>query len=449
MNVVVIGGAEIGTQIAASLHRQHNVTVLEQDETRSSSFDTLDVRFVRGNGADPDDLAEAGTADADAVIACTANDDVNVLACLAAKGLGASRTLAFVSRQRYLDAFSHEGAMTHVGLAIDHVLWPQRILANQIADIVRIPRAVDSASFAGDRLHMREYRLEPDDPFVGQSLADADVPANALLVGSIRDDTFIVPSGRTVLCSGDKVVFLGTTESIRAVEKHFAPRKQRVRVTIIGGGNVGFMVAERLQDAHARITIIEGDERRCEKLAQLLPGALVLLGDGTDLELMEQERLDDSDVVVAVTDDDGKNLLASLLAKQLGVPKVVTRVGRSRNRRLFERVGIDSPLTPRTAALGEVMNWLHLDEVDHLATIEDRAEVMEVTYPLKAQVGKIKDLGAPTHSLIGAILRKDKVIIPSGDTTIQHGDHLFIVTTPDNVAAVEAWLERQQRRPGG
>lgn len=445
MNLVLIGGGEIGQHIAAALHRTHNVTVVDQDEARASTFEMLDVRFVRGNGADPDDLAEAGTDGADAFIACTANDDVNVLACLAAKGLGATRTLAMVSRQRYLDAFSHEGAMSRVGLSIDRVLWPQRTLADQIVDIVRVPRALDSASFADDRIHMREYRLEEGDPLLGQTLADADVPASALIVGSIRGDDFIVPSGRTVLCQGDKVVFLGTRESMRAVERLFAPRKRRIRVSIIGGGNVGFMVAQRLQDAHARVTVIESDEARCEKLAQLLPGALVLHGDGTDLELMEQERLDDSDVVVAVTDDDGKNLLASLLAKQLGVPKVVTRVGRARNRRLFERVGIDSPLTPRTAALAEVMNWLQLDEVDHLATIEDRAEVMEVSYPFQGVVGKVRDLGAPADSLIGAIVRRDRVIIPSGETTIQHGDRLYVVTTPDNVEAVEAWVERQRR----
>ena len=447
MDLVLVGGGESGQQIASALHRMHNVTVLDQDEQNASAFETLDVRFVRGNGADPDDLAEAGAAAADALIACTGNDDVNVLACLAGKGLGATRTLAFVSRQRYMDAFSRDGAMTNVGLSIDRVLWPQRILARQIAGIVRVPRALDSASFADDRLHMLEYRLEPDDPFVGQTLTEAAVPVSPLIVGAIRGDDFVVPSGTTTLCPDDKVVFLGTRESMRAVEKRFAPRKRRVRVTIVGGGNVGFMVAERLQDAHARVTVIEQDEARCEKLAALLPGALVLHGDGTDLELMEQERLDDSDVVVAVTDDDGKNLLVSLLAKQLGIPKVITRVGRARNRRLFERVGIDSPLTPRTAALQEVLNWLQIDEVDHLATIEDRAEVMEVTYPFQASVGKVRDLGAPRDSLIGAIIRGEKVIIPSGETTLQHGDHLFIVTTPDNVAAVEAWL-KQQCQPG-
>jgi trk system potassium uptake protein TrkA len=440
MNVFVVGGGEIGSRIAAALYRSHNVTVIEADEDKATGFDTMDVQFYRGNGTDPDDLRSAGVESADAFIACTDNDDVNVLACLAAKGLGARETLAFVTRQRYIDAFKGRSAVKSVALAIDRVLWPQRTLANQIVDIVRVPRAVDSAVFAGGLIKMLEYRLEEGDPYIGSPLNEADLPPSVLVVGSIRGESFIVPSGNSVLCPGDKVVFMGSSESMRRLESRFSRRKRRAFVVIVGGGNVGFMVAQQLQDERAHITVIEQDETRCEKLAQWLPKVTVLKGDGSDLELLEQERIEDADVVVAVTDDDGKNLLVSLLAKQLGIPKVITRVGRARNRRLFERVGIDVPLTPRSAAVQEVLNWLHVDPVDHLASIEDRAEVMEVAYPPDARIGKVRELGAPSHSLIGAIRREGQVIIPNGDTVIRNGDRLYIVTTPDNVEAVENWL---------
>ncbi|MEX2534852.1 MAG: Trk system potassium transporter TrkA [Trueperaceae bacterium] len=440
MNVFVVGGGEIGSRIAETLDRDHNVTVIEADEERASGFETMDVQFVRGNGTDPEDLRGAGVERADAFIACTDNDDVNVLACLAGKGLGAKKTLAFVTRQRYIDAFKGQNAVESVALAIDRVLWPQRTLANQIVDIVRVPRAVDSAVFAGGLIKLLEYRIEDGDPFVGRPLSGADLPTSVLVVGSIRGESFIVPSGNTVLCPGDKAVFMGSSDSMRHLEAKFARRKRRISVVIVGGGNVGFMVAQQLQEERAHITVIEKDEARCEKLAYWLPGVMVLKGDGSDLELLEQERIEDADVVVAVTDDDGKNLLVSLLTKQLGVPKVITRVGRAKNRRLFERVGIDVPLTPRSAAVQEVLNWLHIDDVDHLASIEDRAEVMEVVYPDDARSGRLSDLGAPTRSLIGALRRDGQVIIPHGDTVIRSGDHLFIVTTPDNIEAVENWM---------
>ena len=441
MNVVIVGGGEIGLQITEALHRTHNVTVMDINTERERNFEAFDIHFLRGNGADPEDLRKANVAKADAFIAVTTNDDVNVLSCLAAKGIGAKETLAFVTRQRYLDAFANQGAMESIGLVINRVLWPQKLLADQIVNIVRVPRALDSSYFGGGKIKLIEYRLEEGDPFIGKPLIEVDLPKGVLVAGSIRGDSFVIPSGKTVLCPDDKVVFIGTTESISQVERQFSPTRRSQNVVIIGGGNVGFMVAEQLQHERFELTIIEQDEERCNKLADLLPKTLILRGDGSDLELLEQERVEDADVLVTVTDDDGKNLLVSLIGKTLAIPKIITRVGRTRNRSLFERVGIDIALTPRAAAVQEVINWLKLDNVDHLASIEGRAEVMELTYPYQCKTGKLRDLGAPPNSLIGAILRKNKVVIPHGDTTIQHGDHLFIVTLPDNVTAVKNWLE--------
>lgn len=442
MNVLVVGGGEIGALIAGALHADHSVTILDVDEEREAAFETLDVAFVKGSGTDPDDLKAAGVERCDAFIGCTENDDINVLACLAAKGLGAKETMAFVTRQRYVDAFKRSGAFQSVGLLIDRVLWPQRILAQQIADIVRVPRAIDSARFSRGRITMLEYLLEDGDPYLDTPLVTLKLPPGVLLVGSIRGDDFTIPTGATDLRIGDRVVFMGLSDKMREIQKRFAPRRRSLNVAIVGGGNVGFMVAEALAYDRANIAIIEQDEERCEKLAQWLPHALVLRGDGTDIELLQQERIEDADVMVAVTDDDGNNLLVALLSKQLGIPKVVTRVGRARNRKLFTRVGIDAPLTPRAAAVKEVLNWLKVDEVDHIASIDDHAEVMEAVYPTDGEGGRLADLQTPANILIGAIERDTNVIIPRGDTVIQPGDHLLVVTTSDNAEAVEEWLEQ-------
>lgn len=444
MNVLVVGGGEIGMLIAAALHTEHGVTILDVDQDREQAFESLDVSFVRGSGTDPDDLKSAGVARCDAFIACTENDDVNVLACLAAKGLGAGETMAFVTRQRYVDAFKRSGAFQSVGLLIDRVLWPQRILALQIADIVRVPRAVDSARFSRGRITMLEYLMEDGDPYLDTKLIDLRLPPGVLVVGCIRGDEFTLPVGSTELRIGDRVVFMGTTEKMREIRKRFSPRRRSLNVAIVGGGNVGFMVAEALAYDRANIAIIESDVERCEKLAQWLPHVLVLKGDGTDIELLQQERIEDADVMVAVTDDDGNNLLVALISKQLGIPKVVTRVGRARNRKLFSRVGIDAPLTPRAAAVKEVLNWLKVDEVEHIASIDDHAEVMEAVYPDEAPPGRIVDLETPADILIGAVERDTNVIIPRGDTVIEPGDHLLVVTTSENVEVVEEWLEQRR-----
>lgn len=446
MNIVIVGGGETGYQIAVALHQDHNVTIIDTDETRGIDLASLDIRFLTGNGADPTELRRADVAAADAVIACTTSDDVNVLACLAAKGLGAQQTMAFVTRERYIDAFKPRGAMESIGLAIDRLIWPQRTLANQIVDIVRVPRAVDSGVFAGGMIRMLEYRLEQGDPFTGDTLARLTLPPSVLVVGRIRENDFTVPSGTSTLEVGDKVVFMGTSDSMRALSSRFTPQRQQLNVTLVGGGNVGFMVARQLHEDRTRLVIIETEAERAEKLALWFPRALVLRGDGTDLELLEQERLEDSDVLVAITNDDAKNLLASLLGKQLGIPKVITRVSRAQNRRLFERVGIESPLTVRKAAVQEVLNWLRLDEVDHLASIEDRAEVMELVYPLSAAPGRLRDFGSPPGGLVGAVLRRNRALIPDGGTELLPGDHLFVVAEKDNVEAIENWLDSAAER---
>lgn len=446
MNIIIVGGGEIGWLIAESLHRSHDVTVLERNAEREEAFQSLDVQFLRGSGTDPEDLRAAGAETARAVIACTENDDGNVLTCLAAKGLGAKQVLALVTRQRYVDAFKREGAFESVGLLIDRVIWPQRILAKQIADIVRVPRAIDSARFARGRITMLEYLLEEGDPYLYATLGSIELPPGVLVVGAIRDEAFSIPTGSTTLEPGDRVVFMGTTEQMREVQRSFAPRRRSLKVVIVGGGNVGFMVSDYLAPYRYNLTVIEEDEERSLKLAALLQGALVLRGDGTDLDLLEQERVQDADVMVAVTDDDGKNLIVSLLAKELGIPKVITRVGRARNRRAFVRVGIDSPLTPRAAAVQEVINWLKLDEVTHLALIDDHAEVTEAHYPVGAPGGQVMELETPSTMLIGAIERGSKVIVPNGSTVVEPGDHLYLVTTPEEVEAVEAWLEGQLAR---
>lgn len=447
MNVVIAGGGDIGILLCEALQHSHDVILIDINLEKKSSFENIDVQFLVGNASDPKILQDAGTNKCNAFVACTSNDDTNVLACLAAKGLGAKRTLAFVARQRYVHAFAEQGPMESVGLVIDHIIWPQRLLAKQIVDIVRVPRALETAFLAGGKIKLVEYKLTKSDPYIGKSLQEAKFPPQVLMVGAIRDDTFEVPSGNTVLNIDDKAVFMGVTSGIRVLESYFAPKKRNFNITIIGGGNVGFMVAEQLQyDRGVNLTILEVKETRCQELARFLPKVLTLKGDGTDLELLEQEGLDEADVLVAVTDDDSKNLLVSLLGKHLGIPKVVTRVGRAKNRRLFEKVGIDSLLTPRSATVQEVINWLGLDDVDHLANIEDRAEVVEVTYPESCHAGKIKDLGTPPSSLIGAIIRNSKVIIPRGETVIKQDDHLYIVTTPDNVDAVHSWLDKKRKK---
>lgn len=441
MNLLLIGGGEIALLLCEELHHNHTITVLEVNEQRLSAFENFDVQVLSGTGTDGDDLRRAGAATADAVLSITGNDDVNILSALAAHGLGAKRTLALVSRNRYLHAFSRSGPLREAGLKIDSIMWPQRSLAEQIADIVKTPRIVDHAELADGRLLLNEYEFRERDPFLGKSLTKVNLPAGILVAGLLRDDTFFIPVGSTRFEPGDTVTFIGELRGMHELQERFAPKRRRLRVLLVGGGNVGFMVSELLVRRGVDLTIIEVNPERAEYLAKHFPRALVLLGDGTDITVLEQESVGDYDVVVAVTSDDATNLLISLLAKQLNVPKVITRVFSVPNRRLFRRVGIDAPIAARGAIVADILNWLDVDIGQHVASIDGFAEVVELEYPRDAAADRIVDLETPAELLIVAIIRGEQVIVPTGQTKVKPGDTLLIVTMPDAMPNVEAWLE--------
>lgn len=441
MNVLLIGGGEIAQLLCEELHHNHTITVLEMNEQRLQAFENYDVQALSGTGTDGDDLRRAGAGVADAVLSITGNDDVNILSALAAHGLGAKRTLALVSRNRYLHAFSRSGPLHEAGLKIDSIMWPQRSLAEQIADIVKTPRIVDHAELADGHLLLNEYEFRERDPYLGKPLTKVELPPGVLAAGLLRDDTFSIPVGETRFEPGDTVTFIGELAGMHELQERFVPRTGRLRVLLVGGGNVGFMVSEMLVRRGVDLAIIEVDPERAEHLAKHFPRALVLLGDGTDITMLEQEAVGDYDVVVAVTSDDATNLLISLLAKQLKVPKVITRVFSVPNRRLFRRVGIDAPIAARGAIVADILNWLDVDIGQHIASIDGFAEVVELEYPEGALADRIVDLATPTELLIVAVIRGDQVIVPNGQTKVKPGDTLLIVTTPEAMPDVEAWLE--------
>jgi len=196
------------------------------------------------------------------------------------------------------------------------------------------------------------------------------------------------------------------------------------------------MIAKRLSESRVEVVLIEQDHERCVFISEQLPGVLVIQGDGTDLKLLEQEGLELADALIAVTDNDEKNLLVSLLAKQMGVEKVVTRVSRSETRSLFERVGVDIPLTPRQAAVREVLAYLAPEGVERLALIEDSIEVIEVRAPQHLEGQRIGDLELPPHTIVVAVLRDERVVLADGDTRIRAGDELILMAARDEVGRV-------------
>jgi trk system potassium uptake protein TrkA len=376
-------------------------------------------------------LARAGISRAAIFIACTGLDEVNIVACGIANQLGAPQTICFVSRQDFLPTSGKQEGLELFG--INRVMWPEAQLAEDIERVVAIPGAIDAEEFAGGAVRLLEYRLDAGSPLVDQQLAHLPFPRGSLIVAVRRGDTFFIPRGDSLLTVGDKVVVMGTPDEMAQVQRLITTGRDHTRqiVTIIGGGDVGLRLAERLDQLRSiDLRVIERDQARGELLAGRLARTLVLHGDGTDLALLESEDIGRSDVLVSVIDNDEKNLLASLLGRQLGVRRIITRVSRADNRRLFERVGVDVALSARGAAIASVLHEIEGGKANLLAVLEEgEGRILEFEVPSAFHGKALRDLTLPRDSIVGAILRGSQAIVPRGIDHLQAGDRLLVFCT--------------------
>ena len=443
MKIVIYGATEIGCLLATEFFEDHDITVIDKEENRTDEFDKLDISFIQGNATDIKVLKAADVLNADVFIACTQLDEANIVASLMVKKMSGIRTICFVSKEEYQDAMTIEKTGDYLGdFFIDYVIWPEALLTQELFRIVTVAHALDVENFADGKARLLEYKVKPSSSIVGKMLKDCAFTKDTIMVGIKRDSLLFIPNGLTEINEGDKLIFMGTSHSLDILAGTFFHENEVVKsVAIIGGGNVGFMLAKSLEDMRIKIKIIETDYDRCEYLAQELEKTLVINGDGTNLKLLDEEEIGSCDVVISVTNNDERNLLCSLLVKQLGVKRVISRVSKVLNIPLFEKVGIDIAVSPKTSAINEVRNDIDETNVDILATVEQgQAEVLEISVKEEFGGKLIKDLKFPAPAIVGVIQRRANVIIPKGDTMLNTHDILIIFTMANNAEKVKDYF---------
>ena len=442
MRIVIVGGGQIGSSLARALAADHEVVVVDHDKRVADVFATIDAELIIGSGTSEDVLARAGIREARFFVATTPLDEVNIVACAIANRLASPETICVVSRADFLPDSKQLQSLEQFG--INRVLWPEAQLAADIERVVTAPGAIDAEAFAGGLVQLLEYRLEAHSPLTAVPLGQLHLPRGVLIVAVKRGGSLFVPRGGTQLTAGDKIILMGTPEAMQEVEHLVTPKRAggRLQVTIIGGGDVGLELAERLErSSSCDIRVMERDVARGEMLAARLSRTLVLNGDGTDLEFLESENVAQSDVLVCVIDNDERNLLASLLGRQLGVPKIVTRVSRPTNLRLFERVGIDVALSARGAAVASILHQITGGTSSLLAVLEHgEARVLELTVAKEFQPRPLHSIGTPGDVIVGAILRGDQAIVPRGIDRIEPGDRILVFSTRGAADRVQAYF---------
>ena len=440
MKIIIYGATEIGCLLATEFFEDCDITLIDKEENRSEEFDKLDISFVSGSATDIKVLKRADITGADVFIACSGLDEANIVACLTAKKISGIKTICFVSKKEYQNAMAQDKSNEYLSdFFIDNIIWPEELLTQELFRIVTVAHALDVENFADGKARLLEYKVKPTSSIVGKMVKDCGFTKDTIIVGIKRNELLFIPNGLTEINADDKLIFMGTARSLDILAGTFFHEKERVKsVAIIGGGNVGFMLAKNLEVMKIKSKIIEKNYERCEFLSQELNSTLVINGDGTDLKLLDEEEIGSCDVVISVTNNDERNLLCSLLVKQLGVKRVIARVSKVLNIPLFEKVGIDIAVSSKTSAINEVRNDLDEADVDILATVEQgEAEVLEI--PVKSDFdGKlIKDIRFPAPAIIGVVQRRSHIIIPKGDTQIKMRDILIVFTKAQDAQKIK------------
>jgi trk system potassium uptake protein len=439
MRTVIIGAGEVGLNTARMLsHEGHDVVLVDLDETLvERATEQLDALVVHGNGASPKLLAEAGINKSDLLIAASSSDEVNIIACLAAKSQGVPRTVARIHNPDYYDT---RDPFAQEMLGIDFVIHTEQMAAEEIKDALLVPGAVNVDTFADDAIEVAEVVLNEGSPAVGRSLSEVRLPPESLVVGVVRRGEALVPRGNTVLEGRDHVLLISGRQRISEVVGAVATDTAPVRdVTIYGGGRIGLRLALALEGAGMSVRVIERDEARARYVASQLRRGFVLHDEGISRDFLLQERVDKTDAFVAVTGDDRANLLAAMYARQLGARLTIAGVSSGEFAPLADALGVDLTISPRVLAAEAILRFVRRGDVINVALLESGAEMIELRVPERCRVAgrPLSEVGFPEGAIVGALLRDGKVVIPTGRDVLRPGDDAVVFTVEDAVDEVE------------
>ncbi len=443
MRIVIVGAGAVGSHLAERLsEEEHDVTLIEQNAERAGSVqDRLDILTVTGNGASPPVLEKAGTKDADLLMAVTSVDEVNLLACLAARDLGVEVRVARVSNPEY---FTRRAGGTSEQLGITLMINPERECALETFQLLQSEAAKETALFADGKVQVIRVEVRPDSPVEGRRLVDIsqDIRDRRFVTAAItRDGRTIIPRGHDTLEAGDQLYVIGQAQQMSRVYTLAGYGDFRLeRVMIAGGGRVAQYLAQLLEAHGVGCVLIEADRERCVELAERLGPTLVLHGDATDLELLKTEGIEAIDGFVALTGHDDTNMLSSLLAKTHGVKKVVSMIHKLEYIPLVSLVGIDAAVSPRLSTANAILRYVRRGAVVSVAAMRGiEAEAIEFDIPAGSPVlaKPLAQLDLPDDSLVGAVIRGGEVLVPTGRDALQAGDQVIIFALPGAIPALE------------
>ncbi|MBQ1406827.1 MAG: Trk system potassium transporter TrkA [Eubacterium sp.] len=449
MQVAIAGAGVFGYKIAEALENgDHSVTLIDIDSTKlDKAAKTLDVLTVNEDARKVQVLKDLGIDSYDCLIAVTETDEINLAISVCAKELGCPRTAARIREPEYMGQLD----FVKKAFGIDMIVNPGLSMTQEIYRHLTEDRSLKNGVFSSGNIGITEFDARDNQAVIGLSLSGLrELMPNLRLIGLVRNGTFIIPKGKEVIEADDTLYLIGsradTSQTASRINKKKASKKLK-RVMIIGGGRTGFYLARNLSDAGIYVKIVEIDPERSKYLADNLDDVIVLKSNGTDLDLLEEEGIDDMDAFIATTSVDEENLLLALAAKRHGIPDVISRVDHDHYKNLIEDLGVDMVINPLDISTSEITEFIQgTDTVASSALMAGQARLTEILVGKDILIAgtPISNLGLSESSSVAAIERDGKLIFPDTAASIEAGDRLLVTTLISDIGEIERLLKRKQ-----
>ena len=446
MKALIVGVGKLGFKLAgALLDEGYEICVIDNNEDVIENVsNVLDVFSVCANALDFGVLMELDISTFDIVISTTTNDEANVILCSISKKLGAKYSIARVrdpEYRKYLKFMSDE-------LDIDYIINPEYATAKVIDKYLLKKYQLYANEVAGGKIRLVEFNIGQDPEFIGKKLIDLNTFDKLIVAAISRDGKAIVPNGMTELKSDDVILLSGITEDIEAFDKKYSgiSKEKTVRkVMILGGGKVGFYLASLLVNEKIDVTVIELNRDKCVNIKEKLPGVEVINGDGTDINLLEEEMFHTFDAYVAATGIDEANLLMSLVVKRAGIYKSVAKISRTNYDGIIDKLNIDAVFNKSYITASEILKVIRGNDSQAVSLLLNaQVECNEFILKKKLAIcGKsLKDLALPKGILFIALIRGEETIVPNGDTVLENGDKAVVFATKNEIRNMKNLFKR-------
>ena len=435
MKIIILGAGQVGASTAEILSREENdITLVDRNPKVLEGLQgRLDIRTIAGQASAPEVLLRAGVEDVDMVLAVTDSDEINMIACQIAHSL--FNTPTKIARVRSPAYLAYPDLFCSGSIPIDVIISPEQVVTEQIQRLIEYPGALQVIDFAGGKIRLVGLRAYYGGALVGQALRELGnhLPSVSTRVAAIyRRDRAIIPTGDTIIEPDDEVFFIATKDDIRTVMQELRRTEEvGTRVIIAGAGNIGFRLAQSLEQTGFQVKLIERDAARAQMVSERLENTVVLQGDAADEELLRQENIDTMELFCSLTNEDEANILSAMLAKRLGARRTMAIVNRSAYIDLIENE-IDIAISPRLATVSALLSHVRRGDVKAAHSLRRGvAEVIEAVAHGDAKTSKIvgralSKIKLPEDATIGAVMRDDKLLRLDDQTVIAEGDHVII-----------------------